>query len=34
VPPDADASLVADAFVKVVDAPFGKQPYRVHIDPT
>ncbi|WEY42183.1 SDR family oxidoreductase [Paraburkholderia sp. SUR17] len=34
VPPDADASLVADAIVKVVDAPFGKRPFRVHIDPT
>ncbi|TGP46453.1 SDR family oxidoreductase [bacterium M00.F.Ca.ET.228.01.1.1] len=33
VPPDADASLVADAIVKVVDAPFGKRPFRVHIDP-
>lgn len=34
VPPDADASLVADAIVDVVDAPFGKRPFRVHIDPT
>jgi NAD(P)-dependent dehydrogenase (short-subunit alcohol dehydrogenase family) len=34
VPPDADASLVADAIVKVVDQPFGKRPFRVHIDPT
>jgi NAD(P)-dependent dehydrogenase (short-subunit alcohol dehydrogenase family) len=34
VPPEADASLVADAIVKVVDAPFGKRPFRVHIDPT
>jgi NAD(P)-dependent dehydrogenase (short-subunit alcohol dehydrogenase family) len=34
VPPDADVSAVADAIVKVVDAPFGKRPYRVHIDPT
>ncbi len=34
VPPDADASTVADAIVKVVDAPFGKRPFRVHIDPT
>jgi hypothetical protein len=25
---------VADAIVKVVDAPFGKRPFRVHIDPT
>jgi NAD(P)-dependent dehydrogenase (short-subunit alcohol dehydrogenase family) len=34
VPADADAALVADAIVKVVDAPFGKRPFRVHIDPT
>src|SRR5262249_36097903 len=34
VPADADASLVADAIVEVVDAPFGKRPFRVHIDPT
>jgi NAD(P)-dependent dehydrogenase (short-subunit alcohol dehydrogenase family) len=34
VPPDADVSVVADAIVKVVDAPFGKRPFRVHIDPT
>ncbi|MEL1265109.1 SDR family oxidoreductase [Pseudoxanthomonas putridarboris] len=33
VPPDADVGLVADAIVKVVDAPFGKRPFRVHIDP-
>jgi hypothetical protein len=25
---------VADAIVKVVDAPFGKRPFRIHIDPT
>src|SRR5215470_3919745 len=34
VPPDADAGLVADAIVDVVDLPFGKRPFRVHIDPT
>lgn len=34
VPPDADASSVADAIVSVVDTPFGKRPFRVHIDPT
>jgi NAD(P)-dependent dehydrogenase (short-subunit alcohol dehydrogenase family) len=34
VPADADASLVADAIVKVVGLPFGKRPFRVHIDPT
>lgn len=33
VPADADAGLVAEAIVKVVDAPFGKRPFRVHIDP-
>jgi NAD(P)-dependent dehydrogenase (short-subunit alcohol dehydrogenase family) len=34
VPNDADVSAVAEAIVKVVDAPFGKRPFRVHIDPT
>lgn len=34
VPPNADASLVADAIVSVVNAPFGKRPFRVYIDPT
>ena len=34
VPPDADASSVAEAIVRVVDTPFGKRPFRVHIDPT
>jgi len=34
VPPDADAGQVAEAIVRVVDAPFGKRPFRVHIDPT
>jgi NAD(P)-dependent dehydrogenase (short-subunit alcohol dehydrogenase family) len=33
VPADADVSEVADALVKVVDTPFGKRPFRVHIDP-
>ncbi|HEY4077180.1 MAG TPA: SDR family oxidoreductase [Rhizomicrobium sp.] len=33
-PPDADASAVADAIVKIVDAPFGKRPFRVHVDPS
>lgn len=33
-PADADVSAVADAIVKVVDAPFGKRPFRVHVDPT
>lgn len=34
VPKDADVSAVGDAIVKVVDTPFGKRPFRVHIDPT
>ena len=34
VPPEADASSVADAIVGVVDTPFGKRPFRVHVDPT
>jgi hypothetical protein len=34
VPDDADVSAVAEAIAKVVDAPFGKLPFRVHIDPT
>jgi NAD(P)-dependent dehydrogenase (short-subunit alcohol dehydrogenase family) len=33
VPPDADASSVAAAIVKVVATPFGRRPFRVHIDP-
>jgi NAD(P)-dependent dehydrogenase (short-subunit alcohol dehydrogenase family) len=33
-PPDADPQAVAEAIVKVVDAPFGKRPFRVHIDPS
>jgi NAD(P)-dependent dehydrogenase (short-subunit alcohol dehydrogenase family) len=34
VPPDADVSAVAEAIVRVVGAPFGKRPFRVHIDPS
>jgi NAD(P)-dependent dehydrogenase (short-subunit alcohol dehydrogenase family) len=34
VPADADVSAVAAAIVKLVDTPFGKRPFRVHIDPT
>jgi NAD(P)-dependent dehydrogenase (short-subunit alcohol dehydrogenase family) len=34
VPPDADASSVADVIVRVVNAPVGKRPFRVHVDPT
>jgi NAD(P)-dependent dehydrogenase (short-subunit alcohol dehydrogenase family) len=33
VPDDADPELVADAAVAVVNAPFGKRPFRVVIDP-
>jgi NAD(P)-dependent dehydrogenase (short-subunit alcohol dehydrogenase family) len=33
VPPDADVTSVADAIVKVIDMPFGKRPFRIHIDP-
>jgi len=32
-PPDADVAAVADAIVKVIDMPFGKRPFRIHIDP-
>jgi NAD(P)-dependent dehydrogenase (short-subunit alcohol dehydrogenase family) len=31
--PDADVSEVAKAIVDVVDMPFGRRPFRVHIDP-
>ncbi len=34
VPPDADAAAVGDAIVQLVDTPFGRRPFRVHIDPT
>ena len=33
VPPEADAAEVAAAVVRVVDAPFGQRPFRVHVDP-
>lgn len=32
-PPDADPAEVARAIVRVVDTPFGRRPFRVHIDP-
>lgn len=32
-PADADVADVARAIVRVVDMPFGKRPFRVHIDP-
>lgn len=31
--PDADVADVANAIVRVLDTPFGKRPFRVHIDP-
>jgi NAD(P)-dependent dehydrogenase (short-subunit alcohol dehydrogenase family) len=31
--PDADVAEVAEAIVKVVGRPFGKRPFRIHIDP-
>jgi NAD(P)-dependent dehydrogenase (short-subunit alcohol dehydrogenase family) len=34
VPPDADAAAVGEAIVRIVDAPFGRRPFRVHVDPT
>jgi NAD(P)-dependent dehydrogenase (short-subunit alcohol dehydrogenase family) len=34
VPDDADPNIVADAIVGVVDTPFGKRPFRVHLDPS
>ena len=33
-PADADARAVAEAIVKVVDLPFGKRPFRTHVDPS
>jgi NAD(P)-dependent dehydrogenase (short-subunit alcohol dehydrogenase family) len=33
-PADADAGEVARAIARVVDLPFGKRPFRVHIDPS
>ena len=33
VPDDADPRLVADAVVRVINAPFGERPFRVVIDP-
>jgi NAD(P)-dependent dehydrogenase (short-subunit alcohol dehydrogenase family) len=34
VPPDADATAVADAVANVIGIPFGKRPFRSYIDPT
>jgi NAD(P)-dependent dehydrogenase (short-subunit alcohol dehydrogenase family) len=33
-PADADVAAVADAIVRMVDMPFGKRPFRVHVDPS
>ena len=33
-PPNADAAEVAEAIARVVDMPFHKRPFRVHIDPS
>jgi NAD(P)-dependent dehydrogenase (short-subunit alcohol dehydrogenase family) len=34
VPDDADVRSVASAITQVVDTPFGKRPFRVHVDPS
>jgi NAD(P)-dependent dehydrogenase (short-subunit alcohol dehydrogenase family) len=34
VPADAEVSAVAEAIVRVVETPFGRRPFRVHVDPT
>jgi hypothetical protein len=31
-PADADVGAVAEAIVRIVDIPFGKPPFRTHID--
>lgn len=33
-PPDADPQSVATAIVDVVNTPFGRRPFRVHVDPS
>ncbi len=33
-PADADPAEVARQIVRVVDAPFGERPFRVHVDPS
>ena len=33
VPEDADVASVADAIVDIVARPYGRRPYRVHVDP-
>jgi len=34
VPADADPSELARQIVRVIDMPFGKRPFRVHVDPS
>jgi NAD(P)-dependent dehydrogenase (short-subunit alcohol dehydrogenase family) len=34
IPPDADVADVARAIVDIVALPYGKRPFRVHIDPS
>jgi hypothetical protein len=33
-PADADPAEVPRQIVRIVDLPFGKRPFRVHIDPS
>jgi NAD(P)-dependent dehydrogenase (short-subunit alcohol dehydrogenase family) len=33
-PSGADVATVAQAIVNIVDTPFGKRPFRVHVDPS
>ena len=33
-PADADPAEVAREIVRVVDVPFGKRPFRAHVDPS
>jgi hypothetical protein len=33
VPEDAEPEIVAEAVVKIVEAPFGTRPFRVVVDP-
>jgi NAD(P)-dependent dehydrogenase (short-subunit alcohol dehydrogenase family) len=33
MPPDADVGAVTDTILKVVDMPFGRRTFRVHVDP-
>ncbi|SQC93788.1 Uncharacterised protein [Cedecea neteri] len=33
-PEDADVADVAAAMVDIVNAPYGKRPFRVHVDPS